>query len=76
MIGGIALLGTVTATLASWLVDRVSAEDNKTQTLTVEHVELLHEEIKALRREICSATGTQNSAVASTNGVDSTVVIA
>ncbi|MHA7178184.1 potassium channel family protein [Arthrobacter sp. Sr24] len=76
MIGGIALLGTVTATLASWLVDKVSAEDVQTQSLTVEHVELLHEEIKALRREISSATGTQNSTVASKSEVEHPSAIA
>lgn len=52
MIGGIALLGTVTATLASWLVEKVSAEDVKTQTLSVEHLELLRAEITSLRREL------------------------
>ena len=52
MIGGIALLGIVTATLASWLVEKVSAEDAKTQTLTAEHVKLLRDEIKALRFEL------------------------
>lgn len=51
MIGGIALLGVVTATLASWLVEKVSAEDSKSQAITVEHLELLREEIRALRFE-------------------------
>jgi voltage-gated potassium channel len=32
MMGGIALLGTVTATLASWLVERVAAEKDKPRT--------------------------------------------
>ena len=52
MIGGIALLGVVTATLASWLVDKVSAEDTKTQAVTVEHLELLRDEIAMLRQEL------------------------
>lgn len=52
MIGGIALLGVVTATLASWLVDKVSAEDTKTQAVTVEHLELLRNEIAMLRQEL------------------------
>lgn len=60
MIGGIALLGIVTATLASWLVDKVSAEDAKTQTLTAEHIELLHQEIKALRLEMTGGARHQN----------------
>ncbi|AIY00972.1 hypothetical protein ART_1373 [Arthrobacter sp. PAMC 25486] len=49
MIGGIALLGIVTATLASWLVEKVSAEDSNSQAVTVDHLELLREEIRALR---------------------------
>lgn len=51
MIGGIALLGIVTATLASWLVDKVSAEDSNSQAVTVDHLELLRDEIRALRLE-------------------------
>ena len=35
MIGGIALLCTVTATLASWLVEAVAAENEQTEDLQV-----------------------------------------
>jgi voltage-gated potassium channel len=35
MIGGIALLGTVTATLASWLVETVAAEKERAEDLQV-----------------------------------------
>jgi len=35
MIGGIALLGTVTATLASWLVETVAAEKEQAEDLQV-----------------------------------------
>lgn len=52
MIGGIALLGTVTATLASWLVEKVSAEDSTAQAVTAEHLELLRSEITSLREEL------------------------
>lgn len=52
MIGGIALLGIVTATLASWLVEKVSIEDTKKQAVTVEHLEMLRDEIRSLRGEI------------------------
>lgn len=52
MIGGIALLGTVTATLASWLVDKVSAEDSKGQAVTAEQLEALLAEIGSLREEL------------------------
>ncbi|WP_285725182.1 potassium channel family protein [Psychromicrobium xiongbiense] len=52
MIGGIALIGIVTATLASWLVEQVTTKDAKAQAATMEHVEMLLQEIRALRREI------------------------
>lgn len=44
MVGGIALLGTVTATLASWLADRVREEEAASDDVLVE--------LRALRREI------------------------
>lgn len=44
MLGGIALLGTVTATLASWLSDRVRAEESGQDEVLLE--------VRALRREI------------------------
>ncbi len=62
MIGGIALLGIVTATLASWLVEKVSAEDAQTQTLTADHLELLRDEIKALRVDLAKIPATQDNA--------------
>jgi voltage-gated potassium channel len=35
MMGGIALLGTVTATLASWLVETVAAEKEQAEDIQV-----------------------------------------
>jgi voltage-gated potassium channel len=35
MVGGIALLGTVTATLASWIVETVEADKEQTEDLQV-----------------------------------------
>jgi len=35
MVGGIALLGTVTATLASWIVEAVEADKEQTEDLQV-----------------------------------------
>lgn len=52
MIGGIALLGVVTATLASWLVEKVSAEEAKTQEITSEEFQSLRDEIRMLRGEL------------------------
>jgi voltage-gated potassium channel len=47
MIGGIALLGAVTATLASWLVDKVAEEATSTDELRVE-IAGLRDEIRQL----------------------------
>ena len=49
MVAGIALLGTVTATLASWFLDRVSDAEKKTQTETSAHLESLALEVRELR---------------------------
>ncbi len=47
MIGGISLLGVVTATLASWIIERVATEDIAHQAATVAHIEALREEIRS-----------------------------
>ncbi len=52
MLGGIALLGIVTATIASWLVDRVSAETEQEQAVTRAEVDALAAEIRALRAQL------------------------
>lgn len=48
MIGGIALVGSVTATLASWIVQRVAAEDTAEQVATRTQIEELRDEIQRL----------------------------
>lgn len=52
MVAGIALLGVVTATLASWLIQRVAEQDEQSQAATREQVLELSEQIAALRREL------------------------
>lgn len=52
MVAGIALLGIVTATLASWLVERVSETTEAEQAATRSQVEELTAEVRALRREL------------------------
>ncbi|MFN3600100.1 MAG: potassium channel family protein [Dietzia sp.] len=52
MLAGIALLGVVTATLASWIVDRVSELDEANQTATQSQVSRLSADIAALREEL------------------------
>ena len=57
MLGGIALIGVVTATLASWIVETVARRDAETQTATQREVAELSEEIRALRSELGRAHG-------------------
>jgi voltage-gated potassium channel len=52
MIGGIALIGVVTATLASWIVENVARRDVASQTATQREVEELADEIRQLRLEL------------------------
>ena len=48
MIGGITLLGVVTATLASWIVQRVSEEDAASDAATAAEIDALRDEIRRL----------------------------
>lgn len=48
MIGGISLVGVVTATLASWIVQRVSEEDDANRAATAAQIEELRAEIRRL----------------------------
>lgn len=52
MVGGIALIGVVTATLASWIVERVSLEAEKSATATEAQVESLRAEVAELKELI------------------------
>jgi voltage-gated potassium channel len=54
MIGGIALLGVVTATLASWLVDRVAAESEAEQAATRAQVESLAHQVNELNERLAA----------------------
>ncbi len=52
MVAGIALLGVITATFASWLVQRVSDTAEAEQVATRAQVDRLAEEVRALRAEL------------------------
>ncbi|WP_324276688.1 potassium channel family protein [Blastococcus brunescens] len=52
MLAGIALLGVVTATFASWLVERVQEVGEDNQTATRRDVQALVQEVAALRSEL------------------------
>lgn len=54
MLGGVALLGAVTATLASWLVERLGAEVEVEDAATRTQVEALVDEVRRLRLEIAA----------------------
>jgi voltage-gated potassium channel len=48
IVGGLALIGVVTATLASWIVERVADQNTKTVNATEAQVEQLRVEIAEL----------------------------
>lgn len=52
MIGGIALIGVITATLASWIVERVAASDRDEQQETRSDLQDLADQVAALREEV------------------------
>jgi voltage-gated potassium channel len=52
MIGGISLVGVVTAALASWIIERVSEEETLSQAATVAHIDELRSEIRELTQEL------------------------
>lgn len=60
MVAGIALLGVVTATFASWLIERVQQVEEVSQAATRRDVESLTREVAALRDEI-SRQGRESS---------------
>ncbi|WP_368680621.1 ion channel [Rhodococcus opacus] len=55
MVAGIALLGVVTATLASWLVQKVAEQDEMNQAATRQQVAELSRQVQALRAELGAA---------------------
>jgi voltage-gated potassium channel len=54
MLAGIALIGVVTASFASWLIDRVRQVEEESQAATRHDVAALAADISALREEIAS----------------------
>ncbi|KJL29062.1 pH-gated potassium channel KcsA [Microbacterium azadirachtae] len=54
MLSGIALLGVVTATFASWIVEQLSEENTSRQAATVAHVDALRTEIAELRATLAA----------------------
>ena len=56
MVAGVSLLGVVTATLASWIVQRVAEEDTAGQAVTAAQIEELREEIRKLAEAVGRST--------------------
>jgi len=52
MIGGISLIGVVTASLASWIVQRVAETDTANQAATASHIDELRNEIRTLSEQV------------------------
>lgn len=52
MIGGITLIGVVTATLASWIVEKVARASEAEQAATKAHIDELLAEIRELRQDV------------------------
>lgn len=52
MIAGVSLLAVVTATLASWIVERVAAEDTRGRAATAAHIEDLRDEVRKLTEAV------------------------
>lgn len=52
MLAGVSLLAVVTATLASWIVERVAAEDTKNQAATARQIEELRDEVRKLTESL------------------------
>jgi voltage-gated potassium channel len=52
MIGGISLVGVVTAALASWIIESVAEEETATQAVTAAHIEELRSEIRELGQQL------------------------
>jgi len=52
MLGAIGLVGSITATMASWIVQRVGEEDTLSDAVTIAHIDELRAEIRALTHEV------------------------
>jgi voltage-gated potassium channel len=52
MVGGISLIGMITAAVAAWIVQRVSEEDTALEAVTVAHIHQLRADIAQLTSEI------------------------
>jgi voltage-gated potassium channel len=61
MLGGVALLGVITASIASWLIDRVRETEESIQAATRDDVLALARSIEDLKATITSLAASQNA---------------
>jgi voltage-gated potassium channel len=52
MIGGISLIGVVTASIATWIVERVNETDEANLAATKRQIDALHDDVRELRADI------------------------
>lgn len=57
MIGGISLVGSITATLASWIVQRVADEQSAGEEVTTAHIRQVLDELDQLRGDVRRLNG-------------------
>jgi voltage-gated potassium channel len=55
MVGGISLIGVITATVASWIVQRVSEGTSAGNTATAAQLQAVHDEVRRLRTELAAS---------------------
>lgn len=61
MVGGITLVGVVTASLASWIVQRVAETDTENQAATAAEIDELRREIRSLAEQLRERNAVQNA---------------
>jgi voltage-gated potassium channel len=69
MIGGISLIGMITATVATWIVQRVAEEDNTKQAVSAAQIDELHSQIRQLTMLLADKQGTTGVMPASAKDV-------
>jgi voltage-gated potassium channel len=72
MISGIALLGVVTATLASWMSERAMLAEQLDTQVTIGHIEALAEQVRRLSAQVEALGGTSPQPAAAEQGEDAT----
>ena len=59
MVGGISLIGIITATVATWIVQRVGEEDSAHQAATAAHIEELRSKLEHLTEMVSAQQNTR-----------------